>query len=137
MDNSGLVYNVASGAGPSYNPAPSASTGDDLPSRLAYLETVFREIDPKRNQHSIRDIPSQLAWLRTSVQQREAEIHGLRGELNVCKAEILTLRNEVSRIGFLEGQLRFLQETLDQMGIPSTSTPSKGKTPRYFYSLVS
>ena len=132
INKAGNPYPNTGGLGTGFLTVPNASTspgGNDIINRLASLEAVFREVDPK-HQDSLHDIPSQLAWLRASVQQREAEIHGLRGELNLCKAEILNLKGEVSRIGYLESQLRSLQDVFDQTGFPSTSTPSKGKTPR-------
>ncbi|EJD04173.1 uncharacterized protein FOMMEDRAFT_155294 [Fomitiporia mediterranea MF3/22] len=121
-------------AGPSTSRAqewPNAPTIDnnDLTSRLTRLENAFREADVKRQLDSLRDIPSQIAYLKASMQHREAEITGLRGELNVCKAEVLALRGEVSKIPYLEGQLRAMKDTLDYLTAGSSAV-TKGKMTR-------
>lgn len=108
----------------------STADNNDVSVRVGRLEGMFRDTDIKRQLDSLREVRSQVGYLKTSVQQREAEITGLRGELNVCKAEILELRGEVSKIPFLEGQLRAIKDTLDQLAATSSGASAKSKTPR-------
>ena len=108
----------------------SNAVGNDKNVHINQLENVFRDADIKRQLNSLREMQSQVAYLKTSVQQREAEIIGLRGELNVCKTEVLELRGEVSKIPFLEGQLKVMKETLDQLASMSPGMIAKVKTPR-------
>ena len=69
----------------------------------------------KQHVESYKDLPSQVSWLKASIQQREAEIIGLRGELNVCKAECLELRGAVSKIPQLESQLKAMKDSVDHL----------------------
>lgn len=109
----------------------SSNNSNDMATRLARLETLVRESDVKRQLDSLREMPSQVAYLKASVQQREAEITGLRGELNVCKSEVLALRGEISKIPFLEDQLRLMREYLEHVREMSSSAIAKGKMTRY------
>ncbi|KAH8120106.1 hypothetical protein DFH11DRAFT_1558337 [Phellopilus nigrolimitatus] len=116
----------------SHEPWPSTSStqSDDIASRLVRLESIFRDAELKQHFDSLKDLPGQVSWLKTSMQQCESEIAKLNNELHGYKTEIMSLRGEVAKIPLLEYQLRNMKQSLDQYGVSSSSTIAKGKMTR-------
>ncbi|KAI5122567.1 hypothetical protein M0805_004784 [Coniferiporia weirii] len=103
----------------------------DIVVRLDKLESVIRNAEIKQQFDTLKDLPSQVTWLKASLQQREEEVMTLRGELNIYRMELIALRGDVSKVFLLQDQLRTLKEALDQLtGSASSSAMAKGKLAR-------
>lgn len=64
---------------------------------------------------SVKDLPSQVAWLQNSLQQRDNDVVNLHNELHSCKTEIAELRNHLLRVSTMESELRSTKESLEKI----------------------
>ncbi|THH10936.1 hypothetical protein EW145_g1002 [Phellinidium pouzarii] len=111
--------------------ADLSAQGDDIVTRLGRLESIIRDSEIKHQFDTLRDLPSQVIWLKNSLQQREDEIVNLRTELNMYRMELIGLRGDVSKVYVLQDQLRTIKENLEQLiGSAMPSAIARGKMTR-------
>lgn len=79
------------------------------------MGTTYNEGGWEQILSSVKDLPSQMAWLHNSLQQRESDIRNLHNELHLCKAEVSELRGHIIRIPALENDLRATKESLEKI----------------------